>query len=93
MCLGTPARVVSIEEGESIAYVDFGDGVPRPVVIGISKDEIKPGDVVIVHAGIIISKLDSKELLDSYKRLLAELAHASGEDVDSVLREFEELIR
>lgn len=61
MCLGIPAKVISLYEdrGLRMAKVDFG---------GVSKEacmefigEVKSGDYVIVHVGFGISILDEKD--------------------------------
>ena len=57
MCLGVPGRVVEVRGVTAI--VDFGGGVRREV--NALLEEVSPGDYVIVHAGIIISKLDPEE--------------------------------
>jgi hydrogenase expression/formation protein HypC len=44
------------------ALVDYGDGIDREVIIGVSDEDIKVGGLVIVHAGVIISKIDEKDL-------------------------------
>ena len=58
MCLGIPAEVKEVKG--HIAVVDFGDGVLREVDAGAIED-LKPGDLVIVHAGVIIEKLKGEE--------------------------------
>jgi acyl-CoA thioester hydrolase len=58
MCWGVPARVLNIN-GHT-ALVDFG-GVRKEVLVsvrGLSTDEL-----VVVHAGVVIGKLDRKDLL------------------------------
>ena len=42
-----------MEVREDTAVVDFGNGVLRTVYSGTAPS-IKPGDIVIVHAGVII---------------------------------------
>ncbi|MGC8948069.1 MAG: HypC/HybG/HupF family hydrogenase formation chaperone, partial [Thermoprotei archaeon] len=54
MCWGVPAKVVSIDS-DVTATVDFLSGTFKKVVIGV--DDLKIGDFVIVHAGVIISKI------------------------------------
>lgn len=78
MCWGTPAIVTRVID-EATAEVDFGDGVPRIAVLGISLDRVKPGDAVMVHAGVIISKLSYEELEDVL-RYIEELASLAGEE-------------
>ena len=73
MCLGVPGRVVEVKD-EFTAIVDFG-GVRREV--DISLVDVEPGDYVIVHAGIAISKLDmeeAKELLNLWRQVLEEMS-------------------
>lgn len=77
MCWGTPAVVVDIDGSNMMAKVDFGDGVLRDVLIGISSERLYKGDIVIVHAGVIISKLSPEgvlEHIDFIKELLGEEA-------------------
>ncbi len=65
MCLGVPAEVVDVKEEENglrIAKVRMG-GVLSDVVIAFG-EEIKPGDYVMVHAGIAISRIDESEVKD-----------------------------
>ncbi len=69
MCLGVPAKVLSIRrEGMlKIATVLMG-GVSKEVILGLADDEtIKPGDYVMVHAGIAISRIDEEELEETLK--------------------------
>ena len=66
MCLGVPARVLRVKE--DLAVVDYGGGVIREVDASIVPD-IKPGDYVIVHAGIIIAKIDEEEAMEMIKAL------------------------
>ena len=59
MCVGLPAKVVSIKNGTAI--VD-ASGARREVSAELL-DELDPGDYVMVHAGIAIAKItcDDKE--------------------------------
>jgi hydrogenase expression/formation protein HypC len=62
MCLGVPGRVVEKPTaGEAMAWatVEFA-GVRRRVCLACVP-EAEPGDYVIVHAGIAISKIDAEE--------------------------------
>ncbi len=77
MCLGVPGRVVEVKD-EFTAIVDFG-GVKRE--IDISLVDVEPGDYVIVHAGVAISKLDieeAKELLNLWRQVLEEMSEESA---------------
>jgi hydrogenase expression/formation protein HypC len=75
MCLGVPGLVVerleSAGEWES-ALVEFA-GLRRRVCIACTPD-VRPGDYVIVHAGVAIGVLDAEEA----ERVLAHL-RAMGE--------------
>ena len=73
MCLGIPAEVKEVKG--DIVLVDFGDGVLREVYGGAYED-LKPGDIVIVHAGIIIEKLKperAEELVRAINEFIEDL--------------------
>lgn len=75
MCIGAPAVVLEVDSENMTASVDFGDGVPRAAIIGILDRDLKRGDLVIVHAGVIISKITVEELLEQlefFKEVLGE---------------------
>ncbi len=77
MCWAVPARVVEVEG--LTAKVDFGGGAVRTVIVAY--DDVKVGDVVLVHAGAIIGKVKPEELLETlklYTELAVELAVQSG---------------
>lgn len=65
MCWGTLAVVVEVE-GE-LARVDYGDGILREAVIGVTEDKVSRGDIVIVHAGVIVSKITRDGLLEQIR--------------------------
>ncbi len=75
MCLGVPARVIEIyvREGLRVARVAMG-GVEREVLL-VTSEDISPGDYVIVHAGMAISKIKEDEL-DEILSLWRELEEA-----------------
>jgi hydrogenase expression/formation protein HypC len=62
MCLGVPGRLV--QQLEPVAGVEFGlvefGGLRRAVCTACVPDAA-PGDYVIVHAGVAISRLDAEE--------------------------------
>ncbi len=96
MCWAVPAVVLEIDERNSLAYVDIGDGMPRPVVIGISNERINKGDLVMVHAGVIITKLDMdaiNQFIEEKKELARELAIMAGDDPEIAVRQVEEEFR
>jgi hydrogenase expression/formation protein HypC len=72
MCLGIPAKIVSIENQMGIIDVE---GTQREVSLLLQEDA-KVGDYVIVHAGFAIQKIDEKEALETLRflrQIVAEL--------------------
>ncbi|MBS7618475.1 HypC/HybG/HupF family hydrogenase formation chaperone, partial [Candidatus Bathyarchaeota archaeon] len=59
MCWGIPARVLKVEGFK--ALVDFGGGIKREVLVAVN--DLRCSDYVIVHAGIVISKINKEEAL------------------------------
>ena len=69
LCYAIPGRIVRIED--DVAWVDFGDGVEREVVLAMV--EAKVGDYVLVHAGYAIKVVDeeeAKKTLEAYAEVL-----------------------
>jgi len=60
MCWGVLAKVVSVDG--IFAEVDFGGTRVKAIV---ACEGVEPGDVVIVHAGAIISRVSREELLEN----------------------------
>jgi hydrogenase expression/formation protein HypC len=60
MCLGVLAKVVDVEG--IIARVSIGGAV---VEVLNSVEEVKPGDVVIVHAGTIIQRVGLEDVIEN----------------------------
>ena len=57
MCVGLPARVVSVNDGTAI--ID-ANGAKRDVRAELL-DDLEPGDYVMVHAGCAIAKISSDD--------------------------------
>jgi hydrogenase expression/formation protein HypC len=57
MCVGFPAKIKSIKEG--LAVVD-ALGAQREISVELLPD-LRPGDHVMVHAGIAIAKITTEE--------------------------------
>lgn len=57
MCVGLPARVVTIKDG--MALVD-ASGAQREVSAELM-DQLDPGDYVMVHAGMAIAKITDND--------------------------------
>jgi len=64
MCLGVPAEVLRVYEEEGVRYADVKLGGGSVKVL-LPLDDVKPGDYVIVHAGIAISKIEEDQLEDA----------------------------
>ncbi len=62
MCLGIPGEVVEIlVDCTDLAMVDVS-GVKRAINIGLlDKDEVGPGDWILIHVGFALSKIDEEE--------------------------------
>ena len=58
MCLGIPAKVISVEENKQGKIDYHGTRVKTNFAL---LEDVKPGDWVIVHAGFAISKLNERE--------------------------------
>lgn len=76
MCVGLPAKVVSLKDG--MALVD-ASGARREVSAELLED-IDPGDYVMVHAGLAIAKItaDDEEETDDLLRGLGEPEEVNG---------------
>jgi hydrogenase expression/formation protein HypC len=65
MCLAAPAAVLSVNDDE--ALVDL-DGV-RLTVSRVLTPEVRPGDIVLVHVGFILSAIDPAEAEETLRDL------------------------
>ena len=91
MCRGVPARV--LESDGVLAKVDFGGSIKDVLVLD---RDIKPGDLVIVHAGTIIGKIEDSEVMNTLE-IYRDLAEASlvdeGVDPDEAKEIVDEWIK
>jgi hydrogenase expression/formation protein HypC len=79
MCLGVPGKIVeTIEERDGLRFgvVEF-DGLRRTVCLECVPDAA-PGEYVIVHAGVAITRLDAEEA-ERLLQILRSLAEAGDE--------------
>lgn len=81
MCWGVPAVVREITN--DFAEIDYGDGVLRKAIIGISEERLRKGDLVIVHAGVVISKLSHEDAIATFE-MLRDIAKTAGESLELV---------
>ncbi|MEM0482212.1 MAG: HypC/HybG/HupF family hydrogenase formation chaperone [Nitrososphaerota archaeon] len=92
MCLGVYGRVVRVE-GE-LAVVDFGGGLTKDALVGI--EEVRGGDYVVVHAGIIVSRLSEEEFTEVFRyveeaaKQLAQTESRVAEYLESMKMRLEE---
>lgn len=78
MCLAVPGKVTSCRldtTGLLVGTVEFG-GVRREINLACVPDA-KPGDYVLVHAGIALTTLDAHEA-ERTLALIREVANDSG---------------
>ena len=62
MCLAVPGRILTRSDGDALARkgrVDFG-GIVKEVSLAFVP-EAQPGDYVLVHVGLAISRVDEAE--------------------------------
>ena len=61
MCVGLPARIMKVNNG--MAVVD-ASGAQKEISAQLRED-LEPGDYVMVHAGIAIAKIGSDDLSEA----------------------------
>lgn len=71
MCLGIPARVISIDGSRAVL-----DLRGRETVADASMVSVSPGDYVVSYAGLIIQVLPAEEALETLR--LLEQAERDG---------------
>ncbi len=72
MCLGLPARVVTVgADHPDLATVELG-GVLRSVNVGLLDAPVRPGEWVLVHMGFALSTMTAREAADAIDALAAE---------------------
>lgn len=66
MCLGLPARVISIDHRRpGVAWVDMGT-VPREIDLALLGDDPpRVGDWVVIHLGYALDRLTEAEALET----------------------------
>lgn len=71
MCVAIPGRVISVSDGRAVIDFDGNETVARSGLV-----EVKPGDRVLVHAGLVIQKLKDVEA-DEMIRMFKEMEEES----------------
>jgi hydrogenase expression/formation protein HypC len=74
MCLGVPAKIISLDENKQGEVDYLGTRVKASFLL---LEEPKLGDWVIVHSGFAISRLDEKEARETLE-LLREISEAEN---------------
>lgn len=88
MCLGVYGKV--LKTSDETADVDFGGGLVKTVIVAV--DGLKEGDYVVVHAGVVVSKISRKDFLKIFEdiREMAEALIGKGEitrkDLDNLIQ-------
>ena len=78
MCLAVPGKVIEVHESTGLlrtGKVDFG-GVVKEVSLALVPD-VGPGEYVIVHVGMALSKVDEEEA----QQVFAYLQQMAPEDL------------
>lgn len=85
MCLGIPGEVVEIlVDHTDLAMVDVS-GVKRAINIGLlDKDEVGPGDWILIHVGFALSKIDEEEAKAALE-FLEGIGEAYEEEMQALL--------
>ncbi|AZA10301.1 HypC/HybG/HupF family hydrogenase formation chaperone [Corynebacterium pseudopelargi] len=81
MCLGIPAKIVSIE-GEDRAKVSIS-GVLRNVSTDLITEPIAPGDWLLIHVGFALSKIDEEEAATTLQQIQQLGANTFEDELDS----------
>lgn len=73
MCLGIPARVLSVGvDHPDVAHVDMM-GVTRAINVGLLDEEpVREGDWILVHMGFALQVMTEQEAKDAIEALGAE---------------------
>jgi hydrogenase expression/formation protein HypC len=94
MCLGVPAVVIDVDEDGNIVKIDYGDGVLREALLGISEERISRGDIVMVHAGVVISKLTVEGLYEQIEFIRGLIRDfQSDESSEELIRLYENIMQ
>ncbi|GGG82091.1 HypC/HybG/HupF family hydrogenase formation chaperone [Corynebacterium pelargi] len=81
MCLGIPAKIVSIE-GKDRAKVSIS-GVLRNVSTDLITEPIAQGDWLLIHVGFALSKIDEEEAATTLQQIQQLGANTFEDELDS----------
>ena len=78
MCLAVPARIVELVDDKAVADAMGNRWKIRTTLT----PEIKLGDIVLIHAGFAIAKVDEEEAKKTWE-LFAEIAEFQDKEEDN----------
>jgi hydrogenase expression/formation protein HypC len=88
MCLAIPGKIISIESKQEEVFrtgkVSFG-GIIKEVNLSMVPD-VKIGDYVLVHVGVVISKVDEEEAMHilQYLEQMGEMDELDTAETNSI---------
>jgi len=86
MCVGIPARVVTINNDRLFSAIVDVDGVRREANVALLADPADPlreGDWVLLHVGFAMSKLDEEEAKSTLE-FIRSLGSVYDEEVNAL---------
>lgn len=72
MCLGIPAKVISVEGDMAVVMIGEIEYKANTALL----EDVLPGDFIILHAGFGIEKVDPAEA-DETMRLIRDIEHGT----------------
>jgi hydrogenase expression/formation protein HypC len=86
MCVGIPARVVTINQDKMFSAIVDVEGVRREANVALlddPNDPLREGDWVLLHVGFAMSKLDEAEAKSTLE-FIRSLGSVYDEEVDAL---------
>jgi len=86
MCVGIPARVVTINQDKVFSAIVDVEGVRREANVALlddPNDPLREGDWVLLHVGFAMSKLDEAEAKSTLE-FIRSLGSVYDEEVDAL---------
>jgi hydrogenase expression/formation protein HypC len=86
MCVGIPARVVTINQDKIFSAIVDVEGVRREANVALlddPNDPLREGDWVLLHVGFAMSKLDEAEAKSTLE-FIRSLGSVYDEEVDAL---------
>lgn len=86
MCVGIPARVITINKDKIFSAIVDVEGVRREANVALlddPNDPLREGDWVLLHVGFAMSKLDEAEARSTLE-FIRSLGSVYDEEVDAL---------